>query len=132
MPAESTHHVAGPLTVAVGLAATAGFVDAFVFQNVSAVFVANMSGNLIRVGMAVGDLDGHAVAASAIALVAFTLAAIAAATAIDRHVAGCRRCRGFVASYVATPRLLRVALDAPLPRRVQRALRRRLAGLGRS
>jgi anti-sigma factor RsiW len=51
--------------------------------------------------------------------------------AIDRHVSGCPRCRGFVASYVETPRLLRAALGAPLPVRAQRALRRRLAGLGR-
>jgi anti-sigma factor RsiW len=52
--------------------------------------------------------------------------------ALDRHVAGCRRCQGFVRSYVATPRILRAALPEPMPRRVGLALRRRLAGvLGR-
>ena len=47
--------------------------------------------------------------------------------AVDRHVAGCRRCQGFVASYVETPRIVRVATREPMPRRVGRDLRRRLA-----
>jgi anti-sigma factor RsiW len=49
--------------------------------------------------------------------------------ALDRHVAGCRRCQGFVRSYVATPRILRTALREPMPRRAGLALRRRLAGV---
>jgi hypothetical protein len=48
-------------------------------------------------------------------------------SAIDRHVAGCRRCQGFVTSYVETPRILRWATHERMPRRVGRELRRRLA-----
>lgn len=83
MPAESKHHISGPLAVAIGLAVSAGFVDAFIYRNVSPVFVANMSGNMIRVGMAIGDLDGHAIAMSAIALAAFLGAAMVGAMLID-------------------------------------------------
>jgi hypothetical protein len=46
--------------------------------------------------------------------------------AVERHVSGCRLCRGFVRSYLATPRIVRRATAAPMPRRVLRALRRRL------
>jgi anti-sigma factor RsiW len=46
---------------------------------------------------------------------------------VDRHVAGCRRCQGFVASYVETPRILRWATRERMPGRVSRELRRRLA-----
>ena len=35
--------------------------------------------------------------------------------ALEEHVAGCERCRAFVASYQATPRILRDATDAVLP-----------------
>jgi len=35
--------------------------------------------------------------------------------ALEEHVAGCERCRAFVASYQATPRILREATDAVLP-----------------
>jgi anti-sigma factor RsiW len=52
-------------------------------------------------------------------------------SAVDRHVAGCRRCQGFVASYVETPRILRRATHGRMPRRVGRELRRRLAAVVR-
>lgn len=48
-------------------------------------------------------------------------------SAVDRHVAGCRRCQGFVRSYVETPRILRWATLERMPQRIGRALRRRLA-----
>jgi anti-sigma factor RsiW len=35
--------------------------------------------------------------------------------ALDEHVAGCERCAAFVASYRATPRILRDATAAALP-----------------
>ena len=35
--------------------------------------------------------------------------------ALDTHVAGCQRCTAFVASYIATPRILRDATDVVLP-----------------
>lgn len=87
VPSETSHHVAGPLTVAVGLAATAGFVDAYIFRHVMPVFVANMSGNLVHVGMALGDVEWAAAAAAAIALAAFAGAAFVSAGALDRHLA---------------------------------------------
>lgn len=43
--------------------------------------------------------------------------------AIDGHVAGCRRCAAFVASYCETPRILREATAAPLPSDVEASLK---------
>ena len=34
---------------------------------------------------------------------------------IEQHVVGCERCRAFLASYQATPRILRDATDVDLP-----------------
>jgi anti-sigma factor RsiW len=42
--------------------------------------------------------------------------------ALDGHVAGCARCQAFIASYLATPRILREATDATLPAPVQSSL----------
>lgn len=42
--------------------------------------------------------------------------------ALDGHVAGCRRCQAFVASYRATPRILREATDLTLPVALQSSL----------
>ena len=42
--------------------------------------------------------------------------------ALEGHVAGCQRCQAFVASYNATPRILREATDTPIPSQVQTAL----------
>jgi anti-sigma factor RsiW len=44
-------------------------------------------------------------------------------TAIEEHVAGCARCAAFVASYRATPRILRDATAANLPADVEASLR---------
>jgi anti-sigma factor RsiW len=43
--------------------------------------------------------------------------------ALEAHVAGCARCVAFLASYRATPRILREATDATLPADVQDSLR---------
>ena len=43
--------------------------------------------------------------------------------AIAEHVAGCARCAAFVASYQATPRILRDATAANLPADVEASLR---------
>jgi anti-sigma factor RsiW len=43
--------------------------------------------------------------------------------ALDEHVAGCRRCAAFVASYCATPRILRDATTATLPADVEASLK---------
>lgn len=42
--------------------------------------------------------------------------------ALDSHVAGCPRCEAFVASYRATPRILREATAVPLPPDIERSL----------
>jgi anti-sigma factor RsiW len=42
--------------------------------------------------------------------------------ALEDHVSGCQRCQAFIASYQATPRILREATDAPLPPDVQTSL----------
>jgi anti-sigma factor RsiW len=42
--------------------------------------------------------------------------------ALDAHVAGCQRCTAFVASYLATARILRDATDASLPAAVEESL----------
>lgn len=86
VPAEAEHHVTGPLAVAVGLALTAGFVDAFIYLNIAPVFVANMSGNMVRVGIAIGDGDGHAVIASFVAIIAFVAAAVVSAMVVDHRI----------------------------------------------
>jgi anti-sigma factor RsiW len=46
---------------------------------------------------------------------------------LDTHVAGCARCRAFVRSYLATPRILRAATDAVMPASIQESLRRFLS-----
>lgn len=43
-------------------------------------------------------------------------------TALDGHVAGCRRCQAFVASYRATPGILREATEVTLPAALQSSL----------
>ena len=43
--------------------------------------------------------------------------------ALEEHVGGCPRCAAFVASYQATPRILRDATAVPLPADVEAALR---------
>ncbi|HEY6532905.1 MAG TPA: YoaK family protein [Acidimicrobiales bacterium] len=57
MSDESPPRITGPLLVAVALTAAAGFVDAHLFLHVVQVFVANMSGNVVLMGMSIGD--GH-------------------------------------------------------------------------
>jgi anti-sigma factor RsiW len=43
--------------------------------------------------------------------------------ALEQHVAGCRRCAAFLASYQATPRILRDVTDVVLPPRTGTSLR---------
>ena len=86
MTTESGHHTSGGLGVAATLAATAGFVDAFLFTRVTPVFVANMSGNLVRLGIATGNHDGRGVAAPTVALAGFVGGAMLAMSLIDLHV----------------------------------------------
>jgi anti-sigma factor RsiW len=43
-------------------------------------------------------------------------------SSLDSHVAGCRKCTAFIASYLATPRILRDATAAAMPPDLQRSL----------
>ena len=43
--------------------------------------------------------------------------------ALDEHVGRCPRCAAFVASYCATPRILREATEAALPSHVEASLK---------
>ena len=43
--------------------------------------------------------------------------------ALEEHVAGCARCAAFVASYQATPRILRDATETTLPTDVEASLK---------
>ena len=43
-------------------------------------------------------------------------------TILDSHVAGCPKCTAFVASYLATPRILRDATAVAIPSELQRSL----------
>jgi len=43
-------------------------------------------------------------------------------TSLDSHVAGCQQCTAFVASYLATPRIVGEATAAAMPPEVQRSL----------
>ena len=43
--------------------------------------------------------------------------------ALEEHVAGCARCAAFVASYQATPRILREATMATLPADIEASLK---------
>ncbi len=86
MPTELKHHASGTLPVVAALAAAAGFVDAFVFQRVTPVFVANMSGNLVRLGMFAGGHEWHQAVAALVALAGFAGGVTAGAAHLDTHV----------------------------------------------
>jgi uncharacterized membrane protein YoaK (UPF0700 family) len=86
MTTESEHHTSGSLWLAVALAATAGFVDAFIYVRVTPVFVANMSGNFIHLGVFAGSHDGRGVAAMSVALGSFLAGVMLATSHLDTHV----------------------------------------------
>jgi len=49
--------------------------------------------------------------------------------AIDAHVASCPKCTAFVASYRATPRILREATETTVPEELQASLKTWLRSL---
>lgn len=71
MPVASDPRLSGTSAAAVALIAAAGFVDAHIYLHVAHVFVANMSGNLVLLGMATGAHEWKAGAHQAAALAAF-------------------------------------------------------------
>lgn len=86
MTQERAHHPSGPLMLAVVLAVVAGFVDAHVYVHITPVFVANMSGNLIHLGIFAGLGSWRAALGSAVALIAFLLGVVAAVTHHDHRL----------------------------------------------
>jgi uncharacterized membrane protein YoaK (UPF0700 family) len=86
MTQEPSHHPSGPLALAVGLAAIAGFVDAYIYVHVTPVFVANMSGNLIHLGVFAGLGDGREAVGSGFALVAFLAGVVGGVLHHDRRL----------------------------------------------
>lgn len=86
MTQEPTHHPSGPLAVALALAAVAGFVDAHIYLNVAPIFVANMSGNLVRLGMDAGSGRWSEASAAAVAVVAFSVGVVIAIVQHDRRL----------------------------------------------
>jgi len=71
VPLSSDPRLSGTRILAIVLTATGGFVDAHVFLYLARVFVANMSGNLVLFGMALGQQQWTAGAHQGAALVAF-------------------------------------------------------------
>ncbi len=86
MTAEHRHHITGSWWLALVLAVTAGFVDSFIYLRVSPVFVANMSGNLIRLGIATGQWHTASIAASGAALAGFIAGVTYATSHLDAQL----------------------------------------------
>ncbi len=86
MTAETAHHPSGPLVLAVTLAGVAGFVDAHLFLHVTNVFVANMSGNMVRAGISTGSADWAIAGGSVAALIAFSAGVVVAISHHDRQL----------------------------------------------
>lgn len=76
----------GPILSALILAVIAGFVDAHIYLHVAGVFVANMSGNMIRLGIDIGSGDLRSAIGPMIAIVSFALGVLCAVTHHDRMV----------------------------------------------
>ncbi len=72
--------------LALSLAGVAGFIDAHLFLYVTNVFVANMSGNLVRIGIFSGSGDWSSAVASLAALVAFAAGVVVAIAHHDRRL----------------------------------------------
>lgn len=93
MTSETAHHPSGPLVLAFSLAGVAGFVDAHLFLHVTNVFVANMSGNMVRIGILTGSGDWSIAAGSAAALFAFAAGVVVAIAHHDRQLQRKKRVR---------------------------------------
>ena len=92
-PDPTIDELAGPLSVAMALAAVAGFLDAHLYLHVDDVFVANQSGNVILLGMGVGLVDRSQVVGPAVSIIMFMVGMSVATTVHDRRMADGRRRR---------------------------------------
>jgi uncharacterized membrane protein YoaK (UPF0700 family) len=76
----------GPLPpVLLSMTLVTGLVDAFSYLVLGHVFVANMTGNVVFLGFALAGAPGFSIAASAVALVAFALGALAGGKLAARY-----------------------------------------------
>jgi uncharacterized membrane protein YoaK (UPF0700 family) len=85
VPLVSNPRLSSTATIALALTATAGFVDGHFFLHVAEVFTANMSGNLVLFGMAIGERQWAQGAHQAAALLAFIFGVFTASRFHDRH-----------------------------------------------
>jgi len=84
IPDRSGKH--GPLPpVLLSMTLVTGLVDAFSYLVLGHVFVANMTGNVVFLGFALAGAPGFSIAASAVALVAFALGALAGGNLAARY-----------------------------------------------
>ncbi|MFJ7154354.1 YoaK family protein [Streptomyces sp. NPDC101118] len=72
------HRFAGPAPLLLVLTFASGLVDAVSFLGLGQVFVANMTGNVVFLGLAVAGVGGLSAAGPAAALAAFLVGAVAA------------------------------------------------------
>lgn len=93
MPPERHHQPSGPLLAALALAGTAGFVDAHVYLHVTPVFVANMSGNLVHLGMSTGLAAWSRALGAGMAVLAFALGVALSIRHFDQVI---KRRKGFI------------------------------------
>lgn len=93
MPLASHPRLSGTLPLAVVLSAIAGYADTHVFLNVTRVFIANMSGNLVLLGIAIGETRWTATARFVTAILAFVAGIATASRVHDRRRRSDRRVR---------------------------------------
>ena len=75
----------GPLPpLLVGLTVVTGLVDAFSYLLLGHVFVADMTGNVVFLGLAVAGTSGFSIAASLVALVSFTVGSVLGGQIVQR------------------------------------------------
>ncbi len=101
-----------PATMTTVLSVAAGFVDAFVYLHVQAVFTANQSGNLILAGMAIGQGSLSAAVLPTLSVVAYVIGAAIGVAAFDEPGKGRRRFLGALALDIAVLVALAVAMHA--------------------
>ncbi|MCB1250614.1 MAG: DUF1275 domain-containing protein [Acidimicrobiales bacterium] len=92
-PDPTIQDMSGPLLVAMALAAAAGFLDAHLYLFVDAVFVANQSGNVVLLGMGLGQRNQEQVVAPAISITMFMVGIAVSTWVHNRRVLQRRRRR---------------------------------------
>ena len=102
MPLSSHHRLSGTLPYAVALTAVAGFADTHVFLFLTRVFIANMSGNLVLFGIALGEGRWTPSARFFTAIVAFVVGIGVASLVHDQRRRAGKRLRPDVLLAVAT------------------------------